>query len=60
MALEEERERVFSKSVTLLSLIERTCHEQFDEEECLKRNEKLHIQDMARECEMPGRRRRKT
>ena len=31
-----------------------------DQEECLKRTKKLHIQDKARESEMPGRRRRKT
>ena len=31
-----------------------------DQEECLKRTEKLHIEDKARESEMPGRRRRKT
>ena len=30
-----------------------------DQEECLKRTEKLHIQDKAWESEMPGRRRRK-
>ena len=31
-----------------------------DQEECLKRTEKLHIQFKARESKMPGRRRRKT
>ena len=31
-----------------------------DQEECLERTEKLHIQDKARESKMPGRRRRKT
>ena len=33
---------------------------EIDQEECLKRTEKLHIQDKARDSEMPGRRRRKT
>ena len=31
-----------------------------DQEECLKRTEKLYIRYEARESEMPGRRRRKT
>ena len=30
-----------------------------DQEDCLKRTEKLHIQDKAREIEKPGRRRKK-